>query len=69
MNHTETENLSILLCQIERKARRGEADTDDTLFLVGEVRRFMAESIAVCKAVNKLCTQIDKTIGIMKDGE
>lgn len=68
MNSTETENLSTLLCEIERKARQGEASPEDTLFLIGEVRKRMAESVAVCKAVDKLCTQIDKTIEIMKEG-
>lgn len=67
MNTTNPENLSILLCEIERKARKGEVSPEDTLFLVGEVRRRMAESVAVCKAVDKLCNQIDKTIEIMKE--
>ena len=68
MNSPTPENLSTLLCEIERKARQGEASPEDTLFLIGEVRKRMAESVAVCKAVDKLCNQIDKTIEIMKEG-
>jgi hypothetical protein len=65
----EALNLSMLLCEIERKARRGIADTEDTLFLIGEVRRRMAETVAVCKAVDEVCEQIDRTLEKMKEGK